>query len=44
MGGACSVHWELGNAYILVENSEGKTPLEMPRRRWKDDIKMEFRE
>jgi hypothetical protein len=29
---------------ILVENPEGKRPLERPRRRWVDNIKMDLRE
>jgi hypothetical protein len=28
---------------ILVRKPEGKTPLERPRRRWEDNIKMELR-
>jgi hypothetical protein len=33
------------NAYrILVGKPEGKRPLGRPRRRWVDDIKMDFRE
>jgi hypothetical protein len=33
------------NAYrILVGNPEGKRPLERPRRRWVDNIKMDLRE
>jgi hypothetical protein len=29
---------------ILVRRPEGKRPLERPRRRWKDNIKMDLRE
>jgi hypothetical protein len=29
---------------LLVGNSEGKRPLERPRRRWKDNIKMDLLE
>jgi hypothetical protein len=29
---------------VLVESPEGKRPLERPRRRWEDNIKMDFRE
>jgi hypothetical protein len=37
--------WEKRNAYrILVGDPEGKRPLGIPRRRWVDDIKMNFRE
>jgi hypothetical protein len=33
------------NAYrLLVGKPEGKRPLERPRRRWVDNIKMDFRE
>jgi hypothetical protein len=28
----------------LVGKTEGRRPLERPRRRWKDNIKMDFRE
>jgi hypothetical protein len=37
--------WERRNAYrILVGNPEGKRPLGRLRRRWVDNIKMDFRE
>jgi hypothetical protein len=29
---------------VLVGKPEGKRPLGRPRRRWKDDIKMDFKE
>jgi hypothetical protein len=29
---------------VLVGKTEGKRPLERPRRRWKDGIRMELRE
>jgi hypothetical protein len=33
------------NVYrVLVGNPEGKRPLERPKRRWEDVIKMDFRE
>jgi hypothetical protein len=33
------------NAYkILVGKSEGKRPLGRPRRRWKDNIRMDIKE
>ncbi|KAJ4449275.1 hypothetical protein ANN_00673 [Periplaneta americana] len=36
---------ESSNAYsVLVGRPEGKTPLERPRRRWEDNIKMDLRE
>jgi hypothetical protein len=44
MGGACSTNGEKRNAYrILVCKPEGKRPLERPRRRWVDNIKMDLR-
>jgi hypothetical protein len=40
MGRACSTHGEKINAYmILVGKPEGKRPLEIPRRRWEDNIR-----
>jgi hypothetical protein len=40
MGKACSTN-EKRTAYrILVETPEGKRPLERPRHRWVDNIKM----
>jgi hypothetical protein len=45
MGGACSTNGDKRNAYrILVGNPEGKRPLGRPRRRWVNNIKMDFRE
>jgi hypothetical protein len=36
---------EMRNAYnILVWKSEGKIPLERPRSRWKDNVRMDLRE
>jgi hypothetical protein len=36
---------EIRNAHtILVEKPEGKRPLGRPRRRWKDNIKMDLGE
>jgi hypothetical protein len=36
---------EKRNAYrILVVKPEGKRPLERPRRRWEDNIRMDLRE
>ena len=33
------------NAYrVLVEKSEGNRPLGRPRRKWEDNIRMDFRE
>jgi hypothetical protein len=40
MGGECTMR-EMRNSYtILVGKHEGKRPLERPRRRCEDDIKM----
>jgi hypothetical protein len=45
MGGARSTYGEKRNTNkILVEKLEGKRPLERPRRRWVDNIKMDLRE
>jgi hypothetical protein len=45
MGGACSTYGGKRNAYtILVGNPEGKRPLGIPRRRWKDNIEIDLRE
>jgi hypothetical protein len=41
----CSTNRAKMNAYrILVGKPEGKRPLERPRRRWVDNIKMDLRE
>jgi hypothetical protein len=43
MGGSCSTNGEKRNAYrLLVEKPEGKRPLGRPRRRWVDNIRMDF--
>jgi hypothetical protein len=43
MGGACSTYGEIGGVHkSLVEKPEEKKPLRRPRRRWKDNIKMDF--
>jgi hypothetical protein len=45
MGRACSTNGAKRNAdRILVGNPEEKRPLERPRRRWMDNIKMDLRE
>jgi hypothetical protein len=37
--------WERRGAYrALVVKPEGRRPLERPRRRWEDNIKMDLRE
>jgi hypothetical protein len=45
MGRACSTNGTKKNAYsILGGMPEGKRPLGRPRRRWVDNIKIDFRE
>jgi hypothetical protein len=45
VGGACILNGEKRNAYrLLVGKPEGKRPLERPRRRWVDNIKMDLLE
>jgi hypothetical protein len=45
MGGACSTYGEKRGAYgILVGISEGRRPLERPRRRWEGNIKMDLQD
>jgi hypothetical protein len=45
MGRACSTNGEKRDAYrTLARKPEGKRPLGRPRRRWVDNIKMDFRE
>jgi hypothetical protein len=45
MGRACSTDGEKRKTYrILVGKPEGKRPLEIPRRRWVANIKMDLRE
>jgi hypothetical protein len=45
MGGACSIHGEMRNAYkIFVGNPEGNRPLGRHRFRREDNIKMDLRE
>ena len=40
----CSTHGTIEKCIqSLVGNSEGKRPLERPRRRWEDNIKMDLR-
>jgi hypothetical protein len=42
---ACSTNGAKKNAYgILVGKPEGMRPLGRPRRRWVDNIKIDFRE
>jgi hypothetical protein len=45
MGGACNTYGKGRGVYrVLVGKPEGKKPLRRPRRRWKDNIKMDFQE
>jgi len=45
MGGACSMHGVDESVYeVLVGKPGGKRPLGRPRRRWEDNIKMNFQE
>jgi hypothetical protein len=45
VGGTCCTHGEGRDFYrVLVGRPEGKRPLERPRRRWEDNIKMDLRE
>jgi hypothetical protein len=45
VGGACGTHGRGEKVYrVLVRKPEGKRPLERPRRRWEDVIKMVLRE
>ena len=45
MGGACSTFGKRRCAYrVLGEKTDGKTPLERPRPRWGDNIKMDVNE
>ena len=43
IGGVCSTYGEGRGEYrVLVEKPEEKRPLGRPRRRWKDNIKMDL--
>ena len=45
MGGTCSTYGERRGVYrVLVGKPEGKRPLERPRRRREDNIKMDLQE
>jgi hypothetical protein len=45
MGGACSAYGGDGGVYrVLVGKPKGKRPLGRPRRRWEDNIRMDFQE
>jgi hypothetical protein len=43
MGGSCSTNGENRNTYrLLVGKPEGIRPLGRPKRRWFDNIRMDF--
>jgi hypothetical protein len=45
VGGTRSTHGEgIGVYRVLVGRHEGKRPLERPRRRWEDNIKVDLRD
>ena len=45
MGGTCSAYGEGRGMYrVLVGKPEGKRPLGRPRRRWENNIKLDFQE
>jgi hypothetical protein len=45
VGGTCSTYGEGRGIYrVLIWRPKGKRPLERPRRRWEDNIKMYLRE
>ena len=45
MGGACGTYGKgIGMHRVLVGKHEGKRPLRRPRRRWKDNIKVDLQE
>jgi hypothetical protein len=45
LGGACSTYGEVRGVYrVLVGKPEGKRPLGRPRRRWEDNVRMDFQE
>jgi hypothetical protein len=45
MGGVCGTFWGRRGVYrVLVGKPEGKRPLGRPRRRWKNNIKMDLQE
>jgi len=43
MGWACSTYGERRGIYsVLMEKPEGKRPLGRPRRKWEDNVKIDF--
>jgi hypothetical protein len=44
MSGGYSTDWRDEKAYnTLVRKSEGKRPLGRPRRKWEDNVRIDFR-
>ena len=44
MGGTCSANGGRGVYRVLVRKPEGRRPLERPRSRWEDNIKIELQD
>jgi hypothetical protein len=44
MGGACRAYGGEASIRFMVAKPEGKGPFGRPRRRWKDNIKMDLQE
>jgi hypothetical protein len=44
MGGACDTYGRREGFRVLVVRPEGKRPLLRPKRRWEDNIKMDFKD
>jgi hypothetical protein len=45
VGGRCVTHGRGEKSYkVLVGKPEGRSPFGRPRRRWKDEIRMDHRE
>jgi hypothetical protein len=44
MGGTRSKYDEFGSAYTVLVGTKGKKPLGNPRRRWKNNIKIDLRQ
>jgi hypothetical protein len=42
IGEACSTHGRDNACKVLVGKPKGKTPLGRSRRRWEDDVEMDF--
>jgi hypothetical protein len=44
MGGACGTYGRWEGFRVLVGRPEGKRPLRRPKRRWEDNIKIDFKD